>query len=47
MLRNAVGEGGVSFSEKKALRRCTDQRYYRYEGVGGGKISRKKVLRNT
>ena len=33
--------GGCQFSRKKALRRCTVQRY---EGVGGGQISRKKVL---
>ena len=29
-------------SQKKALRRCTVQCYYRYEGVGVGQISRKK-----
>ena len=43
MIRNAVGGGGCQLSRKKALRRCTVQRYYRYEGVGGGQISRKKV----
>ena len=41
MLRNAVG-GGCQISLKKALRRCTAQRYQPYEGVGGCKISRKK-----
>ena len=46
MLRNAEGGGGVRFS-KKALRRCTVQRYLRYEGVGGGETSREKVLHNT
>ena len=37
VLRNAdgVGFGGVKFSGKK-----------RYEGLGGGPISRKKALRN-
>ena len=34
MLRNADGGGGVKFSGKK-----------RYEGVGGGPISRKEALR--
>ena len=45
MIRNAVGDwgGGCQLSRKKALRRCTVQRYYRYEGVGGGQIPRKKV----
>ena len=42
MLRNADG-GGVRFSGKKALRRCKVQCYLRYEGVGGGPISRKKL----
>ena len=42
MLRNAVGVGGVSFHGKKRLRRCTVQRYKRYEEVGGGQISREK-----
>ena len=34
---------------EKALRRCKVQCYQRYEGVGGGPISRKKCirLRNT
>ena len=44
MLRNAVGVGGCQFFREKTLRRCTVQRY---EGVGGGHISRKKALRNT
>ena len=48
MLRSADGGGGVSdFLEKKALRRCNVQCYERYEGVGGGPISRKIALRNT
>ena len=43
VLRNADGgrEGGSNFPEK-ALRRCNVQRYWRYEGVGWGPISRKK-----
>ena len=36
------GSGWVSNSQKKALRRCTVQRYYRYEGVGGCQIHREK-----
>ena len=42
MLRNADGGGGCKIFQKKALRRCKDQRYLHYEGVGGGPISRKK-----
>ena len=38
-----MGVGVSTFSEK----RCTVQRYLRYEEVGGGQISRKKALRNT
>ena len=47
MLRNADGGGGCQIFQKKTLRRCNAQCYYRYEGVGGGPISRKIVLRNT
>ena len=48
MLRNAdEGRGGCNIFQKKTLRRCKDQRYLRYKGVGGGPISRKKALRNT
>ena len=47
MLRNADGGGGCQIFQKKALRRCKVQCYLRYEGVGGGIISRKKALRNT
>ena len=48
MLRNADGGGGgVSDFLEKALRRCNVQCYQRYEGVGGGPISRKIALRNT
>ena len=36
MVRNADGGGGCQIFRKK-----------RYEGVGGGQISRKKELRNT
>ena len=39
-----MGVGGVKFFEKKVLHRCTVQRY---EGVGGGPISRKRAFRNT
>ena len=43
VLRNADGGGGgVRFSGGKTLRRCKVQCYLRYEGVGGGPISRKK-----
>ena len=42
-----MGWGGCHIFWKKGLRRCKVQRYYRYEGVGGGPISRKKALRNT
>ena len=34
VLHNAVGGGRVSDFPEKALRRCTVERYYRYEGVG-------------
>ena len=46
MLRNADGGGGggCKIFQKKALRRCKDQCYLHYEGVGGGPISRKKAL---
>ena len=48
MLRNADGGGGgCKIFQKKALRRCKDQRYLHYEGVGRGPISRKKALCNT
>ena len=48
MLRNADGGGeGVTFSGKKRYEGVKVQRYYRYEGVGGGPISWEKVLRNT
>ena len=52
VLRNAVGDGvgwgeGCQISWKKALRRCTVQRYWHYEGVGGGSNSQEKALRNT
>ena len=46
MLRNADEVGGQIF-RKKALRRYKAQCYLRYEGVGGGPISRKKALRNA
>ena len=46
VLRNADG-GGVSNFPEKALRMCKVQCYYRYEGMGGGPIPRKKALRNT
>ena len=47
MLCNADDHGGgINFSGKKTLRRFKVERYYRYEGVGGGPISRKKALRN-
>ena len=39
--------GGCLIFWKKALRRCNVQCYERYEGVGGGPISRKIALRNT
>ena len=32
----------MSAFPEKALRRCKVQRYYCYEGVGGGQIPRKK-----
>ena len=35
------------FPGKSVIRRCKVQRYWRYEGVGGGPIPRKKALRNT
>ena len=41
---------GVKFTGKKRyVTQCTGQRYYHYEGVGGGggQIPRKKTLRNT
>ena len=41
VLRNAVEGGRVSDFTEKSLRRCTVQRYYRYEGAGGCQISRK------
>ena len=47
MLRNAMGGGGCQLSWKKALRRCKVQHFLRYEGVSGGQIPGKKVLRNT
>ncbi len=47
MLRNTDGGGEGQFFRKKALQRCKVQCYLRYEGVGGGPISRKKTLRNT
>ena len=47
MLRNADGGGGCHIFQGKVLRRFKVQCYYRYEGVGGGQISRKKALRNT
>ena len=47
VLRNADDGGGCQLFRKKALRRWKIQRYYRYEGVSGGPISRKKALRNT
>ena len=40
VLRDAVG---CQNSLKIVLRKCTVQRYYRYEGVGGCRISRKNV----
>ena len=46
VLRNHDG-GGFQIFQGKALRRRKVQRYYRYEGVGGGPISRKKALCNT
>ena len=42
MLRNA--DGGVSDFLEKTLRRCNGQCYKRYEGVGGGPISRKNSV---
>ena len=47
VLRKADGGGGQSWwgcqiFQKKALQRCKVQCYLRYEGVGGGPISRKK-----
>ena len=42
VLRNADGGGGCQIFGEKALRRCKVQCYLRYEGVGGGPISRKK-----
>ena len=47
VLRNADGGGGFKIFQKKALPRCKVQCYLRYEGVGGGPISRKKALRNA
>ena len=47
MLRNADGGRGCKVLRGKVLRRCKVQRYYRYEGVDGGPISRKKALRDT
>ena len=47
VLRNAVGGGRVSDFPEKALRTCTVQRYWRYEGVGGCQISTKKALCNV
>ena len=44
MIRNADGGGSVTFTGKKALRKCKVQRYYRYEGVGGGPIIREKTV---
>ena len=35
VLRTQQGVGGYQIFLKKALRRCTVQRYYRYKGVGG------------
>ena len=40
------GWGGYQLFREKTLRRCKVERYYRYEGVGGGPISRKKALSN-
>ena len=37
-----MGVGRCLIFQKKALRRCKVQCYLRYEGVGGGPISRKK-----
>ena len=45
MLRNAVGDGRCQISLKKTLRRCTVQHYWRYEGMGGCRISRVLNLR--
>ena len=43
VLRNTDGGGGgCQIFPKKALRRCKVQRYYCYEGIGGGQIFRKK-----
>ena len=39
-----VGGGGCKIFRKKALRRYKVQCYLRYEGVGGGPISRKKSV---
>ena len=48
MLRNADGDGGGGqVFQRKALRWCKVQCYLCYEGVGGGPISRKKVVHNT
>ena len=44
VLRNADGGGGCQIFREKALRRCKVQCYLRYEGVGGGPISRKKSI---
>ena len=45
VLCSAVGVGGgLQLSRKKALRRCTVQRYLALRGGGGGRISRKKAL---
>ena len=35
--------GGCPIFREKSLRRCKVQRYKRYEGVGGGQISRKNL----
>ena len=39
--------GGCQLFWEKALRRCKVQRYYRYEGMGGGPIFRSKALNVT
>ena len=46
MIRNAVGGGGCQLSRKKALRRCTVQRYLALRGGGWGSNFQEKSVRN-
>ena len=47
MLRNAVGDWGVSPFPEKSITKVYGATLLALRGVGGGQISRKKALRNT